>query len=113
MEDIADARYMHARRVCNNFEIKNLGEYYDLYLKSDTLLLGDVSENFRKICLNIYHLDPVKFISAHGLAWQAALKRSELKLESLTDIDMLSMLEKGIRAGICLAIYQYVQANNK
>ena len=71
---------------------KKLGEYHDLYLKSGTLLLTDVFENFRKMCLKVYHLDPVKFLSAPGLAWQAALKRTEVKLELLTDIDMLNML---------------------
>ena len=69
MEDITDADYMHAKRVCKGFEIKKLGEYHDLYLKSDTLLLPDVFENFRKMCLKIYHLDPVKFLSVPGLAW--------------------------------------------
>ena len=58
MEDITDADYMHAKRVCKGFEIKHLGEYHGLYLKSDTLLLADVFENFRKMCLKIYHLDP-------------------------------------------------------
>ena len=113
MEDITDADYMHAKRVCKDFEIKNLGEYHDLYLKSDTLLLADVFENFRKMCLKIYHLDPVKFLSAPGLAWQAALKKTEVKLELLTDIDMLLMVEKGIRGGICHAIHRYAKANNK
>ena len=71
---------------------KKLGEYHDLYLKSGTLLLTDVFENFSKMCLKVYYLDPVKFLSAPGLAWQAALKRTEVKLELLTDIDMLNML---------------------
>ena len=64
MEDITDADYMHARKVCKDFEIKNLSEYHDFFLKSDTLLLANVFENFRKTCLKIYHLDPVKFLSA-------------------------------------------------
>ena len=87
------------KRVFKDFEIKNLGEYHDLYLKSDTLLLADVFENFSKMCLNIYQLDPAKFLSAPGLAWQAALKKTVVKLELLTDIDMLLMVEKGIRGG--------------
>ena len=75
MEDITDADYMHAKSVCKGFEKKNnLDEYHDLSLKSDTLLLGNVFENFRKVCLKIYHIDPAKFLSAPGLAWQAALK---------------------------------------
>ena len=68
MEDIADANYMHGKKVCKDFEIKNLGEYHDLHLKSDTLLLADVSEKFRKMCLKIYEIDPAKFLSAPGLA---------------------------------------------
>ena len=83
---------MHAKRVCKDFEIKYLGQYHDLHLKSDTLLLADVFENFRKMCLKIYHLDPVKFFSTPGLAWQAALKKTEVKLELWTDIDMLLMI---------------------
>ena len=75
MENIADADYMRPKRVCKDFEIKNLGEYHYLNLKRDISLLADVFENFRKMCLKIYHLDPVKFLSAPGLAWQAVLKR--------------------------------------
>ena len=83
-----------------------------MYLKSDTLLLVDVFENFRKMCLKIYHLAPVKLLSALGLAWQTALKKTEVKLELLTDIDMLLMVETGIRGGICHAIYRHAKANN-
>ena len=104
MEDFTDADYMHTKRVCEDFEIKNSREYHDLYLKSDTLLLVDVFENFRKIGLKIYHLDSVKIFSDPGLAWQAALKKTEVKLELLTDIDMLLMVEKSIRRGVCHAI---------
>ena len=113
IEGITDADYIHPKRVCKDFEIKHLGEYHDLYLKSDTLLSADICGNFRKMCLKIYHLDSVKFLSAPGLAWQAALKKTEVKLELLTDIDMLLMVEKGIRGGICHAIYWYPKANNK
>ena len=96
-----------------DFEMKNLGEYHDLYLKSDTLLLVDVFENFRKMYLKIHPLDPVKFLSAPELAWQVALKLTEVKLELLTDINMLLMVEKGVRGGICHSIYGYAKANNK
>ena len=65
------------------------------------------------MCINIYELDPAKFLSAPGLAWQAALKNTEVKLKLLTDIDMLLMVEKGIKGGICHAIHQYAKANNK
>ena len=96
---------MHAKRVCKDFEIKHLREYHFLYLKSDTLLLADVFKNFRKMCLKIYHLDVVKFHSAPGLAWQAVFKKNEVNLELLTDFDMLLMVEKGIKGGICHAIH--------
>ena len=84
---------MHVKRVCKYFEIKDFGEYHGLYLKSDVLHLTDVFENFRIMSLKIYELDPIKFISAPGLAWQAALKKTEVKLDLLTDIDMLLMVE--------------------
>ena len=94
---------MYVKRVCKDFEI-NLGEYHDLYAQNDILLLADVFQNFQNMCLEIYELDPAKFLSAPGLAWQAALKKTEVKLDLLTDIDMLLMVEKGIRGGICHAI---------
>ena len=97
MENITDADYMHSKRVCNDLEIKSLGEYHDLYLKIDTLLLADVFENFRKMCLEIYLLDPAKLPSASALVSQAALEKTKLELELLTDIYMLLMVEKGIR----------------
>ena len=96
IEDITDADYAHAKRVCKDFEIENLGEYHDLYLNSDTLLLADVFENYRKTCLEIYELHLAKFVSAPGSAWQAALKKTEVELDLLTDIDMLLGVEEGI-----------------
>ena len=60
---------MHGKRVCKDFEIKSLSEYHDLYLKNDILLLADVFKNSRKMCLKIYHLDPLKFLSVPGLTW--------------------------------------------
>ena len=113
MEKITDAYYMHGRRVCKDFEIKNLAEYHDLYLKRYTLLLIDVFENVTGMCLKIYQLGPAKFLWAFGLAWQAALKKAEVKLELFTDIDMLLIVEKGIRGGICNLICRYAKANNK
>ena len=70
-------------------------------------------ENFRNMCLDIYGFDPVYFVSAPGLAWQACLKKSELKLELITDYDMMLMIEKGIRGGICQEAHRYAKANNK
>ena len=95
------------------FEINNRGEFHDLYVKSDTLLLADVYENFRNMCLDIYGLDPLYFVSAPGLAWQTCLKKTEVKLELSTDYDMILMIEKGISSGICEATHRYTKANNK
>ena len=113
MEGITSVDYRHAKRVYKGFKLKNLGNYHDLYVQSDTLLLADVFENFRNKCIEIYELDPAHFLSAPGLAWQACLKKTKVKLELLTDIDMLLMVEKGIRGGICQAIHRYAKANNK
>ena len=103
LENISDEDYIHAQKVWDVFKIKNLGEYHDLYVKIDTLLLSDVFENFRNMCFDIYELDPTYFVSAPGLAWQACLKKTGVKLELLTDYDMILMTEKGIRGGICQA----------
>ena len=111
--NLADKDYEHAQKVWKVSGIKNRGEYHDLYAQSDTLLLADVFENFRNMCLEIYELDPVYFVSAPGLAWQACLKKTGVKLELLTDYDMILMIEKGIRGGICQATHRYAKANNK
>ena len=95
------------------FNLKSLGDYHDLYVQSDTLLLADVFENFRNKCIEIYELDPAHILSAPGLAWQACLKKTEVELELLTDIDMLLMGKKGIRGRMCQVIYRYAKANNK
>ena len=105
MEDITDADNIHVKRVCKDYKIKKIGGCHDFYLKSNTFFLADVFENIRKICLKLCHLDPVKYLSAPRLAWQAALKKTKVKLKLSTNIDMLLMVEKGIRGGICHAIY--------
>ena len=113
LEDITDKDYAHAQKVFEEFKLKNLGDYHDLYVQSDTLLLADVFENFRNKCIEIYELDPAHFLSAPGLAWQACLKKTKVKLELLTDIDVLLMVEKGIRGGICQAIHRHAKVNYK
>ena len=113
LENITDKDYEHVQKVWEIFEIKTLGEYHDLYVECDTFLLGDVFENFRNKCIEIYGLDPAHFLSASGLAWQACLKKTKVELELLTDIDMLLMVEKGTTGGIYQAIHRYSKANNK
>ena len=112
-EGITDEDYAHAQKLWKVFGIKNLGEYHDLYVQCDTLLLAEVFENFRDKYLDIYQLDPAHFLSAPGLAWQACLKKTGVKLELLTDNDMLLMFEDGTRREMCHAIYRYAKANNE
>ena len=113
MENIDDIDYRYSNNVFKRFKLKNLGEYYDLYVQSDTLLLADLFENFRKTRLKAYKLDPAHFLSLPGLAWQACLKKTNIKLEVLTDYDMLLVVEEGIRGGICHAIHRYAKVNHK
>ena len=98
---------MHMPKKWDAFKTKYIGEYHDLHVKIDTLLLSDIFENFRNMCLNIDELDPAYFVSAPGLAWQACLKKIGVKLELLTDYDIITMIEKGIRGGVCQASHRY------
>ena len=91
----------------------DIGDYHDLYVQCDTLLLADVFENFTNMCLEIYELDPLYFVSAPGLVWQACLKKTGVQLELITVYDMILMIEKGIRGGLCQATHRYAKANNK
>ena len=113
MENIDDIYYRHGNNVFKKFKLKILGEYHDLYVQSDTLLLADVFENFRNMCIKVYELDPADFLSLAGLAMQACLKKTNVKLELLTDYDMLLMVEEGVRGGICYSIHRYAKAYNK
>ena len=106
--------YSHAKIVCIDFEIKKLEEYHDLRVLSYTLLLAVVFETFRNMCLEICQLDPARCLSFPGLSWQTALKKTTLKLNLLTDIDMSLMVKKkGITGGIYHSIYWYTKANNR
>ena len=113
MEDISEIDYRPATKVFNKFNIKNLGEYHDLYVQSNTLLLADVFESFRNLCIKTYRLDPAYFLSFPGLAWQACLKRTRVKFEPISDIDILLMIEERIKGGICHSVLRHAKANNK
>ena len=113
MENIDDIDYRHGNNVFKRFKLKDLGEYHDLYVQSDTLLLADIFENFRNTCLKVYESDLAHFLLLPGLAWQACLKKANVKLELLTYYDMLLMVGEGIRGGICHSIHGHAKANNK
>ena len=112
MDGVRDKDYEHTYKVWKEFGIKNMGEYHDLYLLTDVILLANVFESFRDVCMNNYGLDPAHFCTAPGLAWKACLKKTGIRLELLQDIDMLLMFEHGIRGGITQAVHQYASANN-
>ena len=112
MSNVNDKEYDHARKVWNEFKIKNMGEYHDLYLLTDVILLANVFESFRTVCMDNYELDPAHFYTSPGLAWSACLKKTGIRLELLQDNDMLLMFERGIRGGITQAVHRYASANN-
>ncbi|XP_050505444.1 uncharacterized protein LOC126883817 [Diabrotica virgifera virgifera] len=112
-EGISDEKYLRAKQVWEVFDCKNLGEYSDVYLKSDVLLLADVFENFRRNCLFNYKLDPAQYLTAPSLSWDAMLRKTNIQLELLTDIDMLHFFKKGIRGGISQCSTRFATANNQ
>ena len=112
MSGVGDKEYEHARNVWNEFKIRNMGEYYDLYLKTDTILLANVFESFRSVCMKNYGLDPTHFYTAPGLAWRACLKKTGVKLELFLDPDMSLMFERGIRGGIAQSVHTWAAPNN-
>ena len=110
---ISNKNYNRVLNVWNTFNMKIFKEYHELYNITDVLLLADVFENFRDLCLKIYGLDPVYYFTAPGLAWDACLKVTGVQLELLSDPNMLLMFEKGIRGGISIISNRYGEANNK
>ena len=98
--DISTDDYEHDKNVWAEHKCRNMRDYHDLYLKSDTLLLAVVFEEFRSTCINNYKLDPCQYYTAPGLSWDAALMHSKQRLELLTDENMHFMVEKGLRGGI-------------
>ena len=112
-QDITDDEYNHAKKVWKTFKIKTMGEYHDLYLGSDALLLTDVFQNFRKTCMQYYKLDPCHYFTSPGLSWDAMLKMTNIKLELMTDVDMFQFIEKGMRGGVSYITNRYGKANSK
>ena len=112
-QELSDEDYEHAMAIWSSFGLRSMGQYHDLYLKTDVLLLADVFENFRSTCLSNYELDPAHYFTAPGLSWDACLRQSNVTLELLTDMDMHMMFEKGIRGGISTITHRHAKANNK
>ena len=104
--------YEHAQKVWEVFNCKNMGDYHDLYLRTDVDLLTDVFEEFRKLCINTYKLDPANYYTSPGLSWDSLLKKTKTELELLTDYDIHLMVEKGLRGGISMVSERYAKANN-
>ena len=111
-EDITDEDYEHAKKVWQEFDCETLGDFHDVYLATDTLLLADVFENFRKTCLKNYGLDTAHYYTSPGLSWDALLKYTSMELELLTDYNMYLFIEKGMRGGISTEMKRYCNANN-
>lgn len=112
-EPISDSKYKHAQTVWNTLNMKNLGDFHNTYVLTDTLLLCDVFERFRDMTLEYYKLDAAWFYTFPGLAWQAALKMSGVSLELLTDPFMYQMFEIGTRGGVSMVCKKYCKANHK
>ena len=110
---VNEKEYKKAVNFWKVFKIKNLGEYHDLYLKTDILLLVDVFEKFVETCLNYYRLDPCHYFSSPGLSWDAMLKMTRIKLELISDVNMHLFIEKGMRGGISYIAKRYIKVNEK
>ena len=112
-ECISEKDYEKAKNVWNAFKMKTMGHYHDFYLMTNVFLLADVFENFIKMYLSYYGLDPCHYFSSPGLSWDAMLKMTGIELELISDIDMHMFIEKGMRGGISYIAKTHSKANNK
>ena len=112
-DDISDDDYEKAKLIWSHFNIKNMGEYHDLYLKTDVLLLTDIFENFKEVCMKDYGLDPVYYYTLPNFAFDAMLKLTGVEIDLAYDQEMYEMIEKGLRGGMCMVSTKKVEANNK
>ncbi|XP_071642960.1 uncharacterized protein [Temnothorax longispinosus] len=112
-ETASERDYEHATRVWRRFRVRDLGEYSDLYLKTDVLLLADIFENFRDACSASYGLDPAHYYTLPGYTWDAMLRYTGVRFELLTDIDMAMFVERGIRGGLSQCSLRYARSNNR
>ncbi|KAF4529188.1 hypothetical protein B566_EDAN017653 [Ephemera danica] len=112
-EHISDEDYAHAQNVWSVFKCKTLRDYLALYLKADVALLTDVFEEFRAVCLKAYGLDPCWYYTAPSLAWDAALKYTGVTLDLVQDLEIIEMVERGIRGGVAQCTKRFAVAKNK
>ncbi|XP_052127781.1 uncharacterized protein LOC127750348 [Frankliniella occidentalis] len=111
--DVTPEDYQHAQNVYRHFKMSTLQDYHNLYLLTDTVLLADCMENFRKMSMAHYKLDPVHYYTTPGMAFSASLLFTKQRLELLDDIDIHLTFERGLRGGVASIQERYVQANNR
>jgi len=112
-EGISDKDYARAKGIYSKFNCKDLKDYMELYVKTDAILLCDIFEHFRELCLSYYELDPCHYVSLPGFTWDAMLKMTQVKIELISDVDMYTMVEDNIRGGVCTINHRHFEANNK
>ena len=105
--------YLTSKKIWDEFDMKNMGDDHNHYLKKDVLLLADIFEKFTDTCMKFYGLDPCHYFSSPGLSWDAMLKVTGVKLEKISDIDKYLFIEKGLRGGVSYTAKRYAEANNK